>query len=214
MAQASLGSYLNACREKCKMHQKAPILAPLAKQFTLREFNLYYAEALGPYGPLTRYSRSYALWHLDLFGAGRPALTVKVHRWGIKEQKALRWYDEAAAYLVSRLQHVAHGTHRIKTEKGWMEFSAALRTEDKEALWRGFTSEHGADGVCRTAFHEMAATIASGQLKDLSALDVVAEFCGRTQFERLRSYLAEAVRDFAPSTKAHADFSRPARPVS
>jgi len=149
-----------------------------------------------------------------LFGAGRPALTVKVHRWGIKEQKALRWYDEAAAYLVSRLQHVAHGTHRIKTEKGWMEFSAALRTEDKEALWRGFTSEHGADGVCRTAFHEMAATIANGQLKDLSALDVVAEFCGRTQFERLRSYLAEAVRDFAPSTKAHADFSRPARPVS
>ena len=69
MALASMRSYVNACREKCKMHEKAPILAPLAAQFTLRELNLYFAEAFGPYGPLTRYSRSYALWHLSLFGS-------------------------------------------------------------------------------------------------------------------------------------------------
>ena len=122
----------------------------------------------------------------------------------------------AAAFLSSpaNMQQVAFGTMDIRLSDGTsVEVPATMRTVCREQLYRQYVQgqrrlganedggvwfgEKGAagsyryEGLGRTKFLELAELSAKGDLKQLGALDPVAEKSGRETFVRLTEYCNE-----------------------
>ena len=180
MSQSLVTSYVSASRLQQKMAVKAQILAPFTSQYSLRMFNeCFELELKECGGPVTSYSWKYAKWHAAIWLPGQCSLESQTKRWRLKgtgELNNLPPYQvvRAVEFLCSpeNLQHVAHGTRRVRTSSGWQEFSATERTQCAEALWKLFESScEKHQRVSRSHFLELAAMVAGSTQKSYGALD-------------------------------------------
>ena len=124
----------------------------------------------------------------------------------------LETLKDAIAFIYSpdNMQQVAFGSMDIKLSNGEvLNVPATMRSKCREALfgdysnarrhpqgkrWFGKANEEGSfkyNGVGRTKFLAAAELSAKGDLKQLGALDVVSEQCGRMQFANLREIVRE-----------------------
>ena len=197
MAWQLVNSYVAATQRNAKMAEKAPILAALTGDYNLRLFNTRFETQLAAIGgPITRYAWSYATWHARIWLAGQTAPATVTSRWRLKSSGELGSLPhqkllDAVAFLTSseHLQHVAHGTRRVKLSDGsWTELSATERRQTPEALWRLYEAAHAKQRhVSRTEFLELAEMTAGTTQKSYGALDTFAEENGRQMAKEMRA---------------------------
>ena len=154
--------------------------------------------------------------HACAFGAAASA-EEDVHKPQRLDRRRLK---DAIAFLYQsdNMQQVAYGsrdisfpdgttqpvpdTLRVKCRETLFEQYARERQASNGKCWCGEKGKEGSycyDGLSRTKFLEAADLAAKGDLKQLGALDGVAEFSGRVQFSRLRDIVKE-VTQLCPAT--------------
>ena len=179
----------------------AQILSPLTAGYSLRIFNECFEFQLGEagLGPLTRYRWRYAKWHACIWLSGQTPAVSKTEKWRLKGGGDLGPLPHsklvgAVDFLASgdNMQHVAFGTHRVKTSTGWVEFPKTQRRQCAEALHTAYAATRDATlRLGRSHFLELAEMVAGETQKSYGALDTYAEQNGRQQAKRLREYCAE-----------------------
>ena len=149
--------------------------------------------------------------HACAFGAAATAEDDH-HKPQRLDQRRLK---EAVEFLFrsDNMQQVAYGSKDITFPDGTTQsVPDTLRVKCRETLYQQYARERQAargkcwcgekgkpgsfcyDGLSRTKFLEAADLAAKGDLKQLGALDGVAEFSGRVQFARLRELVQEVAQ--------------------
>lgn len=119
MVLSLVESYIAATTRKEPMAVRAPILAPLTAQYSLRIFNECFEVQLreAKLGPVKRYSWRFARWHAVIWLAGQAAPPSRTERWRFKDHQ-LRLKMIEFLTSESELQQVAYGVRRIKKSDG------------------------------------------------------------------------------------------------
>ena len=153
--------------------------------------------------------------HAAMFGGGGTAEADVPKPAGVDPKKL----EEVIEFVYSgdNMQQVAFGSMDITLSTGeTLEVPATMRTLCREKLfedyasarrsqsgkrWFGPKNKPGSfrfNGVGRSKFLEVASIAAKGDLKQLGALDGIAEFSGRLQFEQLR-WIARMLATLCPA---------------
>ena len=121
------------------------------------EFKLKQCQQLGLLPRMTRWAYQNAKYHLDVWGAGRPAVDIPITR----QRIPLEVMREALAFIYdpSNIQQVAFGDKHmhIKATGETFDIPAVLRTKLKEEIWLEYRA-HNTEvdgrytGLERTAF--------------------------------------------------------------
>ena len=216
VAKSLLHSYVSAQQRKEKMAVKAQILAPFTAQYSLRLFNqCFELQLANGGGPVTRYGWHYAKWHAAIWLSGQTAAVSRTEKWQLRGTGDLGTLPNAkivtaVEFLTSGeyLQHVAHGTRRVKTDAGWHEFSQTERTQCKEALWRVYqVGRETRLQLGRSLFLKLADLVAGSDQKSYGALDTFAEHNGRASRQ---SGCVATVMKFASSSLTCSSSTLPA----
>ena len=153
MAKSLVYSYICAEQRKEPVRVLAQILSPLTAGYSLRIFNECFEFQLGEagLGPLTRYRWRYAKWHACIWLSGQTPAVSKTEKWRLKGGGDLGTLPHsklvgAVDFLASgdNMQHVAFGTHRVKTSTGWVEFPKTQRRQCAEALHTAYAATRDA----------------------------------------------------------------------
>ena len=210
-----VASYLSAKRRglsKQEQRQRLSVLVPSEGRqgYTRNMLNAEY-----PALKLTPSEWRGARFHAAAFGSAGTAEADAPRPGGVNRAKM----QDAISFIYSpdNMQQVAFGSKDITLSTGEVfEVPATMRTICREKLfddyatarkdpqgkvWFGEANAQGSfryNGLGRTTFLEAATHAAKGDLKQLGALDVVSEACGRQQFAQRRT-IATTLATLCPS---------------
>ena len=188
----------------------AQVASLLTTEFTLDEVKALVKLPLSP-----RQWR-YARWHAAAWGVGCSAPVEKSRRlrFDAAKLRAVVKFLQSPA----NLHKLAHGERVVAVDGEEITLPAGLRDQCREQLWRDWRDEHSDargcynGGIGRSAFLELSAKIAKGDLKSLAALDPVSVVHGSEAVKALCDYIdelglapanAEVAKGAALAIKAH-----------